>query len=217
MTDNNDARCLSLGEAYALYIDDPTRSSPAIFGEIRANARLLPGQAAIPWRKAITEQEAAIRKWAEGLVPYSNEEIVGEVGVTTDEADDSDLADIERKLLNRKPAVRERISKSIERGNVGARLKRANGFRCQICDALGLEALGFLKSNGKPYVEAHHAIPVSALEVGSVSATNIMIVCANHHRQMRYGSISVRRTPTEFVIGLDNQKISIPRFGQSIG
>lgn len=187
--------------------------TPDIFDKIRANARLLPGQAAIPWRKAIKEQEAAIRKWAEGLVPASNEVIAAALEVAT-EADGFDLAELERDLLKRKPAVRERISKSIERGSIGARLKRANGFRCQICDALGLAALGFLKPDGEHYVEAHHATPVAELEIGSLSATNIMIVCPNHHRQMHYGSVTIERTLAEFIITLDGNDITIKRFGQ---
>ena len=185
--------------------------SPLVFDKIRANARLLPGQAAIPWRKELTEQEAAVRKWAEGLAPSSYAEMVDVAG----EGSDADLAEIERDLLDRKPAVRERVSKSIERGSIGARLKRANGFRCQICDALGIEALGFLKPDGEPYVEAHHVTPVSALEVGSLSATNIMIVCANHHRQMHYGVVSVDRAETAFNLTVDSKEISIRRFGQS--
>lgn len=185
---------------------------PSVFDEIRTNARLLPGQAAISWRKELAEQEAAVRKWAEGLASSSDDAMVD----GANEADDVDLAEIERKLLNRKPSVRERVSKSIERGSIGARLKRANGFRCQICDALGMEALGFLKPDGEPYVEAHHVTPVSALEVGSLSATNIMIVCANHHRQMHYGLVSVRRAETAFILAVDGKEISIRRFGQSI-
>jgi predicted HNH restriction endonuclease len=181
------------------------------FEKIRANARALPGQAAVSWRNEFAENEAAVRAWAEELVPSDLQN-----GQTFEiETQDKDLAELERKLLDRKPAVRERVSKSIERGNIGTRLKRDNGFRCQLCDALGVEALGFLKADGEYYVEAHHATPVSAMEIGSLSATNIMIVCANHHRQMHYGSIILRRTPTKFIVALDGKKISIQRFGIS--
>lgn len=125
-----------------------------------------------------------------------------------------ELRALERKLLDRKPAVRERLSKTIERGPIGTMLKKANGYRCQLCDALGLDALGFVKPSGEPYVEAHHAIPVSAMELGSLSATNIMILCANHHRQMHYGSAIVERTEAEFVITIDGQhEVTIRRFG----
>jgi hypothetical protein len=187
--------------------------SPSIFDVIRANARLLPGQAAIPWRQELSDREANVRKWAEGL---KEAEVVASPPVAA-LLSGEDLAEIERKLLNRRPEVIERISKTIERGSVGAQLKRANGFRCQICDALGNDAVGFIKRDGEPYVEAHHATPVSAMEIGSLSATNIMILCANHHRQMHYGNVSIQRTQTEFILMLAGHRITIQRFGQNDG
>ena len=180
---------------------------------VRANARILPGQAAIPWRKELNEREADVRRWAEGLrmpsEPASTTPILESVV--------NDLAEIERKLLARPPMVQERVSRFIERGSIGARLKRANGFSCQICDALGLESVGFIKLDGEPYVEAHHATPVSAMEIGSLSATNIMILCANHHRQMHYGNVNIERTTATFIITLDETRVTIRRFGQHDG
>lgn len=185
---------------------------PAVIDGIRRQATLLPGIAAIPWRKEMAERESRVRQWAEGLktLPASR-------NAQQDETPPPDALDVlERKLLGRKPEVRERVSKSIERGSTGAKLKKANGFRCQLCDALGMDGLGFLKSNGEPYVEAHHATPVSELEVGSLSATNIMILCANHHRQMHYGNVVIERTPTEFLLTIDGQQVSINRFGMPL-
>lgn len=181
--------------------------TPQVFDAIRVNARLLPGQAAISWRKELREKEMDVRRWAEGLVAAQDRAM--KPGPNPTEAD---LAGLERKLLGRPPAVRERVSKSIERGSIGTRLKRINGFRCQICEAMGLEPLGFIKPDGNPYVEAHHATPVSAMEVGSLSATNIMILCANHHRQMHYGLVQLNRTDKQFLIKLDGVDIKINRF-----
>src|SRR5215203_2559067 len=79
------------------------------------------------------------------------------------------------------------VSKSIERGPVGGIVKKLTGFKCQVCDALGNNPIGFLKKNGEAYVEAHHVMPVSTKEIGSLSASNVMTVCANHHRQLHYG------------------------------
>ncbi|TCQ05725.1 hypothetical protein [Sphingomonas sp. PP-CC-3A-396] len=187
--------------------------SGSTLAKVRANARLLPGQAAIPWRKELNERETYVRRWAEGLlIPF---EQAGTATIPQPVVED--LEKTERKLLTRPPMVRERVSKSIERGSIGARLKRANGFRCQICDALGLETVGFIKLNGEPYVEAHHATPVSELEIGSLSATNIMILCANHHRQMHYGNVNIERTAATFILTLDEARITIRRFGQNNG
>lgn len=183
------------------------RWSDAIFDEIRVNARLLPGQAAIPWSKEIVVREDAVRHWAEGLRKTS--------APTPQDPAEDDLSETERKLLDQAPAVRQRVSRMIERGTIGARLKRTNGFKCQICEVLGMEPVGFIKADGEPYVEAHHATPVSALEVGSLSATNIMILCANHHRQMHYGTVKIERTLALFILTLDGKRIEIRRFGQA--
>ena len=181
--------------------------SSQVFDIIRVNARSLPGQAAISWRKELREKESDVRRWAQGLLAAQDGS-----SQSNSTATELDLAEIERKLLGRTPAVQERVSKSIERGSIGARLKRINGFRCQICEAMGLEPLGFIKPDGNPYVEAHHATPVSAMEVGSLSATNIMILCANHHRQMHYGLVQLNRTEKHFLVELDGVYIEIGRF-----
>ena len=122
------------------------------------------------------------------------------------------LIETEKNLLGRTPEVRERVSKSIERGSIGQKLKRANNFKCQLCDALGLNPIGFLKANMEPYVEAHHATPVSELEIGSLSASNIMILCANHHREMHYGNVELDRVEGEFLVKLDGHDLRIKRF-----
>ena len=176
---------------------------------IRLNTRTLPGQAAIPWRKELIAHEARVRTWAESLGPFDDG-----TGAEAEPASSEAIAliETERNLLGRKPEVRERVSKSIERGSIGQRLKRANGFRCQLCEALGLNPIGFSKPNDEPYVEAHHATPVSALEVGSLDASNIMILCANHHREMHYGRVELDRTESEFIVRLDGRTLRAKRF-----
>lgn len=121
------------------------------------------------------------------------------------------IAALERKYLNASPEVKTRISKSIERGPVGALVKKALGFKCQVCNALGRNPIGFRKKNGEPYVEAHHVMPVSRQEVGSLAASNIMILCANHHRQMHYGDLDVMIKAANFEFAIDGQLVTIPR------
>jgi hypothetical protein len=89
------------------------------------------------------------------------------------------------------PIVRERISRYIERGPIGDRVKAASGYRCQICVALGLSGLGFPRIGDTPYVEAHHVVPVSSLEDDVLGSSNVIAVCANHHRQLHFGSVIV--------------------------
>ncbi len=180
-----------------------------ILDRIRLNTRTLPGQAAIPWRKELLAHEARVRTWAESLAAS---EVVWAQSPAAGSPDALRLIEIEKKLLDRKPEVRERVSQSIERGSIGAKLKRANSFKCQLCEALGLNPIGFLKTNGEPYVEAHHATPVSQLEIGSLASSNIMILCANHHREMHYGDVEISREDQAFLIKLGGADLRIKRF-----
>ncbi|MBS0235166.1 MAG: EVE domain-containing protein [Proteobacteria bacterium] len=121
------------------------------------------------------------------------------------------LAALERKYMNASPEVKVRLSKGIERGPVGNLVKKTNSFKCQVCEALGDNPIGFRKKNGEPYVEAHHVMPVSMKEVGSLTASNIMTVCANHHRQLHYGGIEVRISDKTFELQIGDPPISIHR------
>lgn len=189
------------------------RWNEADFEKIKATTRTLPGQAAIPWRKELTDREHSIRSWAESLkpteAPTDNEE------VNLAQADALDVIDQERDALKR-PEVREKVSKQIERGLIGSKLKKINGYRCQLCEALGHDPISFVKASGEPYVEAHHVTPVSELQLGSLGAGNIMILCANHHRQMHFGNVVVERGEHEFLVKLDDIEVRIRRFGLAI-
>ena len=121
------------------------------------------------------------------------------------------LAALEQKYLHAAPEVKHKLSKVIERGLIGALVKRANGFKCQVCEALGHEPIGFRKKSGDPYVEAHHVMPVSKREIGSLAASNVMAVCANHHRQMHYGGIDVTIKPTSFEFEIDGMPVKTKR------
>jgi predicted RNA-binding protein with PUA-like domain len=121
------------------------------------------------------------------------------------------LARLEERYRNAVPEVRARISRSIERGPVGDAVKKANGFRCLVCEALGHDPIGFRKPNGDSYVEAHHVMPVAKGEIGSLRASNIITVCANHHRELHYGCAGVQIRDDRFELSLPDGPISIPR------
>jgi hypothetical protein len=101
------------------------------------------------------------------------------------------LTELEKKYSNASVEVKSRLSKYIERGAIGQAVKKSNGHKCQLCEALGRDPFGFRKTNGDPYVEAHHVMPVSTKAVGALAASNIMTLCANHHRQVHYGGVEV--------------------------
>jgi hypothetical protein len=122
------------------------------------------------------------------------------------------LADLEAKYLNANPKVKERVSRTIERGSIAALVKRANGFRCQLCAALGRDPIGFRKKNGEPYVEAHHIMPVSQQQIGSLAALNVMTLCANHHREVHYGEVEIVVNEHVFEVLIGGKRVQIPRF-----
>jgi predicted HNH restriction endonuclease len=123
----------------------------------------------------------------------------------------ADLARTEEKYLNSTPEEREGVSRKIERGPVGSFVKKFNRFRCQVCEALGLPAQGFRKKNGAFYIEAHHVMPVAQKQVGSLAASNIMTVCATHHRQLHYGCVEVAILADAFEVRLDGALLNLRR------
>lgn len=130
----------------------------------------------------------------------------GEGDVLLDE-----LSALEEKFLRASPEVKTRVSKGVERGPIGGLIKKINGHKCQLCDAMGHNPIGFLKRSGEPYVEAHHIMPVSRLEVGSLSASNIMTLCANHHRQVHYGVADITIEADHFVVSVAGATFVVPR------
>lgn len=171
----------------------------------------LPGQASIPWKKELAEREGAVREWAFALAP--TEKIVPAPVIPPALASEiTKIADLERKAMNDTPEANLKTGLAIERGPMGSTVKKANGYKCQICEAMGLHPHAFIKPNGVPYVEAHHVTPVSELQIGSLAASNILSVCANHHRQMHYGNVQVNILEAEFAIVIDEQAITIRRF-----
>ncbi|MDR4928275.1 EVE domain-containing protein [Peribacillus simplex] len=120
------------------------------------------------------------------------------------------IEELEMKYHNSVPEVKERVSKYIERGSIAQEYKRRTGFKCQVCEALNLNPYSFKKTNGEYYVETHHVIPVSELQAGSLSANNLITVCANHHRQLHYGNVELNEnTDYKFVFRIDNRVIEI--------
>lgn len=143
-----------------------------------------------------------------GLLGTDLEEFPGMLDQDTAE---ETLADVERRYIGACPEVKIYISKRIERGPVGALVKRANGYKCQVCEQLGTNPIGFTKKSGEPYVEAHHVMPVSTKQIGTLAASNVLTVCANHHRQLHYGDISLHRTDTAFEFKISGNVVRILR------
>jgi hypothetical protein len=106
----------------------------------------------------------------------------------------------------------ERFVRVVERGPEGRYVKKHNGYRCQLCEAIGFHPIGFETERGQPYVEAHHAVLVSKLEPGTLHRSYIMTLCANHHRQLHYGKdVAVALEPDFFIVNIGSQIYQLPR------
>ncbi|TKH04804.1 HNH endonuclease [Peribacillus simplex] len=124
--------------------------------------------------------------------------------------DNISIAKLQKKYFDAVPEVKERVSKYIERGSIAQDYKRRTGFKCQVCEALGLTPYSFKKPNGEYYIETHHVIPVSKLQIGSLSKNNLITVCANHHRQLHYGIVElIDNNHARFVFKVDDQVLVI--------
>ncbi len=137
---------------------------------------------------------------------------ISEVRLRRDASTKQGVRKLERKAANLDPKRKEKISEEIERGSIGKQVKKARGYRCQICEALGKEPISFMKSTGKPYAEAHHVHPVSLMLAGSLSEENIMVLCANHHRQAHYGRFAIKEhREHDWQIEVDGTALTISR------
>lgn len=124
----------------------------------------------------------------------------------------SDVTVVQSSDAQLDPVLIERKIRLIERGTVGQLVKKKNGYRCQLCEAMGLPSLGFEKEDGTPYVEAHHAIPLNELKPGTLHQSCIMTLCANHHRQLHLGKeVSVTLTQDEFFVSINSDRYHFPR------
>lgn len=127
-----------------------------------------------------------------------------------------DLEKLEEKYRNATPEVIYRISKTIERGTISQKIKEYNNYKCQICEGLDLHPYSFKKKNGEFYVETHHIIPVSESQKGSLGLTNMITVCANHHRQIHFGDIGITILDDKFIIEIDDEIIEIKKINLNL-
>ena len=94
------------------------------------------------------------------------------------------LAQIDQINSASPPSSRSELAVRYERDDVLVRLlKELRGSACQICGAT------FQMASGESYSEAHHLehLSNSGLDVSS----NIILLCAQHHRQFHYGNVDI--------------------------
>ena len=106
---------------------------------------------------------------------------------------------------------KRRIVESVERGSAGDKMKKHRNHQCQICEAMKMKPVGFMSKHGVPYTEAHHVEEVS--KGGGLELENIIVLCANHHRQMHYGNVTLKRKAAdEFVFCIDGEQVVVERY-----
>jgi len=123
------------------------------------------------------------------------------------------LKSLEEKIKFSTPEAQKIIALKIERGTIAHKVKALTNYKCLVCEQLGAYPYGFKKKNSEePYIESHHVTPVSLLQQGSLSATNIITLCANHHRLMHYGNAQLlEEDETSFVFQIESKKIEIKK------
>ncbi len=127
-----------------------------------------------------------------------------------------DIDKLEKKMKKQSPELKQRISSFIERGSIANKVKKLTNYKCLVCEALGQNPHSFIKTNGDYYIETHHVEPVSTLKVGVLSISNLMTVCANHHRQLHYGNSTIlENTEKHFKLTIDAETITIKKINIS--
>lgn len=114
------------------------------------------------------------------------------------------IAEIDAENAARPPEFWDVIAQRYERDEELVRLmKTVRGHKCQIC------GFSFLTKSGELYTECHHLEGLA--DAGLDISSNLLIVCANHHRQLHYGIVSKKKHNSELlVIEIDGKVHSIP-------
>jgi 5-methylcytosine-specific restriction endonuclease McrA len=109
------------------------------------------------------------------------------------------IAAIDAENAGRPPAKIREIAERYERDAELVRLlKHVRGGKCQVC------GFTFRMHNGDTYTEAHHLeeLANSGLDI----SRNMLIICANHHRQFHHGVVEIiEHTADQLVVRIDDE------------
>ncbi|MGA4719751.1 HNH endonuclease [Fictibacillus nanhaiensis] len=95
------------------------------------------------------------------------------------------LENLNQKYKGLEPLKKDKIiSSHLDRGrSITDALKQILGAKCQICNWIG-----FIKTNGERYIEAHHISQLSLSEKNSLCSDNVILVCPNCHRKVHHAN-----------------------------
>jgi hypothetical protein len=124
----------------------------------------------------------------------------------------ADIHALEAKYKDQTPMRRDYISSRIERGGHSELIKAHFNYRCVLCSPDNDGNLGFLKKDGRRrYIEAHHVFPISGDSPGLDAPSNIVAVCASHHRQLHYGNVGVEDLVDRFKFTIDGRPTTVKK------
>lgn len=105
-----------------------------------------------------------------------------------------ELDEINNKTVKKNQIIYERYERDQELNKL---IKKFRGEKCQICGYF------FQMQNGEKYVECHH---LEHLSKGGLDVSkNILVLCANHHRQFHFGNIKILDHTEELLhVSIDN-------------
>lgn len=89
-------------------------------------------------------------------------------------------------------------------------IKLLHRNECQICGAT------LQISPSRTYSEAHHIIPIGGVHAGPDVASNVIVLCPNHHALCDMGAIALRREDIEEVPGHEIAESSLRYHNEQI-
>ncbi|PKR47971.1 HNH endonuclease [Thalassospira povalilytica] len=96
--------------------------------------------------------------------------------------------DIEEPEEDQNLSLRElTITRIVRDTALSKRLKALHRFQCQMCGT------AIPMKDGRSYVEAHHIIPLGKPHNGPDIASNVLVVCPNHHAMLDLGAVGLKR------------------------
>lgn len=133
---------------------------------------------------------------------------IQEISIDTE----NDIQELNAKIGYLKPELKQVVINKIERGVIAQKIKKLYEYKCRICEKLSQNPCAFIKKDGTPYIETHHIIAASELQPGSLASSNLITLCANHHRQMHYGNVLIlKNTPNLLHITLDGREVKFAK------
>ena len=103
------------------------------------------------------------------------------------------VAEIDAISATSPPTSRSELAQRYERDDVLIRLiKELRGSACQVCGA------SFVIKSGDSYCEVHHLEHLAHL--GLNVSSNLLVLCAQHHRQFHFGEVRIREHTSAFIV-----------------